>query len=80
MKDCNGRNIQVGDKVRHALAKHVTDWGNPRVDMPRADRPLMSLPFPATAAVQGFAGSLVKVTPSASKIPNFLPCFLEIVD
>lgn len=83
MKDCNGREIKIGDRVIHSEAKYVIDWKNPRYDFPimKDNRPIMSSPFGGTVAVEGFVGSTcVCVRHAINTIPVYLPCFLEIVE
>ena len=79
-KDCNGREIRVGDCVIHCEADSITDWGRPKIDWPkRADGTTpLCVPFQGAETVIRVGKQTVALGPHVSRIPVFLSCMVEV--
>lgn len=80
--DCNGREIQPGDIVEHALAKHVVEWPHRAGDrfVMKEGVELRSIPFSGTRTVDcAVTSTCVRLKVISREIPVFLGEMLEVV-
>lgn len=83
MKDANGREIQIGDRVRYARHSGVTMWPAPPVNVDMVERFASSECVHLKRGMKGY--SWIKKTKGGEKVMHepvftFLACGLEVVD
>ena len=83
MKDCNGNELKVGDRVVHSLAKHVERWSARKNDhaILQGGRSLLSHPLRGSAEIKKIHfDRAAELGAHISDIPIFIGEFLELAE